>query len=859
MKYLYRILILLCILLPSAGMDWQARADEPYTVFLPLARRSTSGPVSGELSIEQIQDNRMEYPQGQIPTFEKFELTFQVLNSVAQNPQFPHDPSPPAGIDPENPVYQGITVNAHFSPDNWQTTYVQPAFYYQDFTAETRGSREWYYPNGSFAWKVRFAPDQPGEWRYRLEAQDASGSVRSQEYTFSVIESGNPGFLQVSAADPRYFEFEDGSYFAGMGYNMNYDQVSWINPVLDNQETFQRMSENGIQLTRIWLSQWSIFTSAWNPWNSIIPEQHNQYIPFNGLSSDGAYIDGGSETSMIINTSYDPCMFIGWGKAPPAVRQNSTYRVRIRYKTQNISGPRIPGQPYGLAAKVGGVENGGWLWGDGLYCNDPGTGILVTEHVSTNTIDQAEPWRILEGSWYSGNASFLPFFYIVMENVTTGRAFIDYVWIEEDLGGGLYGENIISKPWMSHHLYFEQRNSFAFDRMLELAHQYGIYLHPVILEKNEWAFNRIQADGSFDDYSPSNDNFYGLWRDESKVRWLQQAWWRYLQARWGYSTNIHSWELLNEGDPGSDRHFTQADEMGKYLHCTVFELPVSQDGTCAQKHPNAHMVSTSNWHSFPAAAFWANPAYPHIDFADVHAYISSGWIDDPLHPVDVAEYHLDYSLETRARMDAASAGGPTKPVLRGESGLDFPDLQEEQPDLALDQYGVWLHNLVWASLSPGGMIEQYWWTQNLRLRPGPDGQPGLYEIYGYFDAFLDGIPLNNGHYQDAQAAASDPGLRVVGQKDTANNRAHLWVQNRQHTWRNVVNGATGISGLGGTLTINGFTPNTGLAVEWHEFTTLGLPSIRQETITTDNAGVLTITLPSNPDITDAGIKINQTP
>jgi len=41
--------------------------------------------------------------------------------------------------------------------------------------------------------------------------------------------------------------------------------------------------------------------------------------------------------------------------------------------------------------------------------------------------------------------------------------------------------------------------------------------------------------------------FYGLGRSQNKVRWIQQTWWRYLQARWGYSPNIHSWELTNEG------------------------------------------------------------------------------------------------------------------------------------------------------------------------------------------------------------------------------------------------------------------------------------------------------------------------
>ena len=98
----------------------------------------------------------------------------------------------------------------------------------------------------------------------------------------------------------------------------------------------------------------------------------------------------------------------------------------------------------------------------------------------------------------------------------------------------------------------------------------------------------------------------------TKTRWLQMAWWRYVQARWGYSPNIHSWELLNEGDPASSAHYQLADELGRSMR---------------QYAPNHHLVSTSFWHSFPRDAFWANREYPNVDFADIHRYVDE---DSPL-------------------------------------------------------------------------------------------------------------------------------------------------------------------------------------------------------------------------------------
>jgi hypothetical protein len=638
-----------------------------------------------------------------------------------------------------------------------------------------------------------------------------------------------------------------------LGYNLAFNGINWASPTLGNEPNFQTMSENGIQFVRTWLTSAGIFAAAWNPWRSIAPVPGEGYVPFSGLSSQDPNSAAGSETSMIVNARFNPCMFIGWLSPPPAVKANTNYRVRLRYRTENIAGPRYEGSYYGLVVKIG-----GWLWDQEGNCHDPGTGTLVTGHVSENSFGQADDWRTLEGAWNSGDNHFLPYFYIAMENVERGRAWIDYVAIEEDFGDGQYGPNILPKPWMSHHLYFDQRNSYAFDQILELAHQYNLYLRPVILEKDEWALKRITPDGPFDDENPDANNFYGG-RQASKARWLQQAWWRYIQARWGYSTNIHSWELLNEGDPANSRHWALADEFGKYMGCRVFNAPVGAgDGErCSYDHPNAHPVSTSNWHSFPAREFWASPDYPNLGFADLHAYNSTGWLDEKLHEVDAAAYHLAYSQETRAAIDAASGERPTKPVVRGEAGIDFLDEQREQPDLKLDQNGVWLHNFLWSTLDPGGLIELYWWGENIAGSPGPDGESGLYEIFAYFHDFIADIPLNNGLYQDAGAVASARGLRLTGQMDPHNRRAHLWVQNPEHTWRNVVDGKANLNGLSGTVAIDGFEPGQSYRVEWHEFTTQGLPNIRVAQVEADSNGALILSLPSDPRITDAGIKIGE--
>jgi len=833
----------------------QPQAEEYNFVYLPLVIANGAVPSDG-LVVTAISDNRVDYVNYQIPKFEKFEITFQIENSVAQNFQFPYDPSPPPGIDLNNPNYQGISVNAIFTPDNWQTTYSQPAFYYQEFLDEQYGNQEWYYPSQNFSWKVRFSPNQTGTWQFKLTAKDASGYIETPAIDFTVADSAKPGFIQVSETDSRYFEFENGDYFTGLGYNQNFDQIDWINPITRNQNNFQKMSENGIELVRIWLSQWSIYGSAWNPWYSPDPAKHSHYIPVAGMATSETYL--GNEVSMMLHADhswFSPCMFIGAWKAKPAVIPNTEYRVQVRYKVRDLAGPRVPNQPYGFVAKTG-----GWLW-DSEYCYDAGTGdVVAATYAGQNwqtSLDPIDPsWMILKGTLNSGPSYFLPNFYLALENVTAGRVYIDHVSIEEVKGNGQYGPNIVSKPSMAHHLYFEQRNSYAFDKLLELASEYDIYFRPVILEKNEWISNQIGPSGNFS--SETVNNFYGEWREETKGRWLQEAWWRYLQARWGYSTNIHSWELLNEGDPNSGRHYALADELGKYMKCEVFGIQVpNQDGAiCNATHPNAHMVSTSFWHSFPAGNFWANPNYQNIDYADVHAYVSTGWLDNPLYEEDACAYHIDYGRDVRNRLDSQISNHITKPIIRGEAGIDYLDQQSEQVELQNDNYGVWLHNYLWASLDGNALIEEYWWIYNLNSQPGPDGEAGLHEIFGYFSDFMQGIPLNSGYYQDANAVTSQPNLIVFGQKDTTHQRAHIWIKNPNHTWRNVVDSVPGITGLSGTVTLTGFSPDTIFTVTWYDFTSQGMPAIRSSSTSANSNGEITLALPTNQQISDVGIKIS---
>jgi hypothetical protein len=783
-----------------------------------------AAPLPGSPAISGVTDNHEQYPDGQIPRFEKFEITFSV-NTAALNLQWPYDPAPPSGVDPR----AGISVDAILTSPTGQV-FTQPAFFYQDyrFQPDLNGSgQDWIYPSGSASWEVRFAPDEVGSWRYHLTVQDAGGQFSTPSGTFVVVTSPNHGFVRVSP-DPRYFQFEDGTYFPGLGYNMNFDHISWSSPVSGNADNFRIMGQNGIQLVRMWLSEWSIFGAAWNPWRWI------------GANPDWHYLDtavsyGNHGVSLQLTQADDACISEGhWLSAPIAVKPHTRYRVRVRVMTKNLSGPRIAGQPFGFVAKIP-LNADSWLWGPGKNCNDPGVGQVVTDRLAVDS-----DWTEVTGTYTSGNESFLPAFYLALENVDGGSlAFVDHVWMEEDLSGGSYGPNILVKPGMDHQNYFDQRSSYAFDRVVELAQRNGVYLRPVVMEKNDWILNRIGYSGNFvTDSQAGNDNFYGDWRNMTRVRWLQQAWWRYLQARWGYATIIHSWELLNEGDPYNGLHYTLADEFGKYMH---------------QFKPDDHLVSTSNWTSFPRTGFWASPAYPNLDFADVHTYIDESnqlriRVDDDEVLVDNSNTIADTAAVTQkisSLLGAKGRYGAGKPIIRGEIG--FVDQQgSETESFAADKKGVWLHNFIWGGINAGGLLESYWYEEPHIYGSGFDHR----NEFGAYYRFIKDIPLNNGHYEDAQAEVSTAALRAWGQKDLTTGQAHLWIQNVGHTWQAMAVGEV-IAPVSGLVILSGFAPGESFKAQWWD-TYLGTID-REQMIRADGQGTIELTIAGLTS--DLGVKI----
>ena len=545
-------------------------------------------------------------PGNGLGVYDKFEVQFKVRTTATQL-DLPFDAKPPPGVLPGT----GISVDGLFSRDNWATTVVQPAFLYQAYTHTLRPAGnellDHRVPNGGPRWMVRFAPQQAGIWMFKLRATDAGGSSIVNAGSFTVAGPSRNlnrqrGFLRVSQTDRRYFEFQDGSPFIGVGFNSAFDDSA------EAGRRLQTYAQNKINLLRVWLSGAGINGSHWTSW-----AYHGasvNYLPATHLDVDTTF--NGADVSLRLDREV-PCLFTDFWQGRVPVQPNTAYSVSARVRMEGVEGVEGVEDVEGVEGveNAGGgfaVKQGGWL---DETCTDPAVGNVIIQPRSGST-----GWITLTGTYQNGNADWLGYLYLALQNSgkqknIQGQVFVDEVrmWRQDDPDR----VNILREPNANSHEYFDPLNAAVWDDIVTSAEKTGVYLKLVIDEKNEWIRNHLGPDGQMirpadmaaSEDTSNNDNFYAA--PNTKVRWLMQAWWRYLIARWGYSTAIHSFELLNEGDPYNGQHYDLANAFARYMH---------------QNDPARHMVTTSFWHSFPGSEFWAASE---MDYADLHAYISTGW------------------------------------------------------------------------------------------------------------------------------------------------------------------------------------------------------------------------------------------
>jgi len=535
-------------------MTWTLRRGPVISFLALLSLIMTVSIAAGAPSVSGVSSNSSSVGQ-----YEKFELTFNV-GTTASNLYWPYDTSPNQGV----PAGVGVSVDGLFSHDNYATTIVQPAFYYQDYDRNNylvSEGRDWLYPKGSPCWKIRFAPTMLGTWHYKIRVTDSSGTTiyDSPSNTFTCVASSNHGFLHVSPKDSRYFETSDGTFVNFIGLD-DYTTCTY-----DMDTRYATYGSNRINLIRPWWQAYqgpAVFgvTSGGGLWE------------WWGCSFTTDYAKPGELFSFKMTSNGQ-----AWTHAD--VKPSTKYRYSVWVKTVGLQGSG----DYGVYLQA-------------FNCTQPDTPL-------TSKINGTADWTQLSCS-ISTQAGLYEIGYlkVMVSGITSGSVYFTDASLREDLGNGQYGPELLSKPNLNVQQYVSQREAYKADYQVECAKQNGMYLKVCLEEKHDDAFGSIQADGTVG--PRSDDNVYASATHAGRT--YQQYYWRYIIARYGYATNIHSYEFCNEGDPYNGNHYNAAEALAAYMN---------------RNDPNKHMVTASLWTDFPSKELWTNSSYPDLAFADWHQYV----------------------------------------------------------------------------------------------------------------------------------------------------------------------------------------------------------------------------------------------
>jgi hypothetical protein len=287
-------------------------------------------------------------------------------------------------------------------------------------------------------------------------------------------------------------------------------------------------------------------------------------------------------------------------------------------------------------------------------------------------------------------------------------------------------------------------NAWKLDTILDSAERHGIHVMLCFGTYGEF------TDGGFFNEGQWHANPYNavnggpcerpedFWVNE-QARKLYQRRLRYIMARYGYRTSIHSWEFWNEARAPA----SWVAEMARYVKGTgEFEGSGSD--------PYRHLLSTT----------YGNPevwSIPEIDFTQTHPY---GKGDMP-------------DFAPRVHADAREHAAFGKPHLVAEFGIDW-----RAPDSKYDpeKLGVNLHNAIWASAASGNAgSAMIWWWDNY-IHPS-----NLYWRFAGLRRFADNIPWAEGEWRPLETDSKRANVYGIVQDRTA----ILWAQNPEHNWRNV--------------------------------------------------------------------------
>lgn len=340
----------------------------------------------------------------------------------------------------------------------------------------------------------------------------------------------------------------------------------------------------------------------------------------------------------------------------------------------------------------------------------------------------------------------------------------------------------------NYYSFFNQRDSWQLDEIITYAHQKGVYIDLALFSHSDlgnlsynfykWSlYNPFNSSVSLPTTSPDiagtcNDPFAFL--TNSSALQIQKNLLRYIVARWGYSNNIMSWELLDEVDQFNNSYDPDFSGGQPALTTNIANWHASTKAYINSVDPQKHLVCTGNMATDPNASVSMNSS---MDFVISKTYTNQGPSSDPTKggwiDVDFEKTSYDYASAFNTKYFT--------PFFMVEIGY-FTDNWFLLPDYDPTMYG--LHGLLWSSLFSGAMGPSCFWTHQEITYDKP---LAIANFKGIGAFTKNSLPLLSEEYKPFYVANTGASaLKLYYLKNTNSDIFYGWAQDLNYDFKKIL-------------------------------------------------------------------------
>jgi hypothetical protein len=248
----------------------------------------------------------------------------------------------------------------------------------------------------------------------------------------------------------------------------------------------------------------------------------------------------------------------------------------------------------------------------------------------------------------------------------------------------------------------------------------------------------------------------------------------YVQARWGYATNIMAWELFDEADRVDAKNKNNS-------HPNYVLKPAGFESTIVTWHDEMvkHLRKIDNYEHLITTGYadlihsTVGPVYEMMDFTQIHDYSHYQDLNNPIyaHPLgNVEELYYDRSNQYLDDYD--------KPHIYAEYGW-VKDIYYEGHDITMYN----LHNTFWSSMHNGSFGAGFVWSQFEVNRYGAS------DAYNGISKYVKELPrLTDQHTPHEFATETFRGNYI---KDNNADEFYGWIQDQNYSYRFVSQNSPG--------------------------------------------------------------------